>query len=328
MSAQLWTVPATTFTAPVWQLVAFSVVVVAPEAQSVQRRLRVRLGVCDAYVPGSHVDQAEQVAALVVALKVPALHAVQVRFVVALPSATILWPAAQVAQSTHAVAEEPSWSQVPLEQLSLAAVPPAQKVPASQAPHVVGDEDVPASVCAVPGSHVPTGAHVASFGADVYVPDSQAEHVRSVVGLAATSMRVPGAHVVQAEQLGAFVVMLKVPLAHAVQDRSVVALPPAVTACPAVHAVHAVHAVAELPSWSQLPLLQACFGVEPPAQYVPLSQVAHTAADVGVAGAVSSVPAAQALADTQLDWFGDDEYVPAPQVVHTRSLDEVAAVLT
>lgn len=95
-----------------------------------------------------------------------------------------------------------------------------------------------------------------------------------------------------------------------------------------MHTVHAEHAVAELPSWSQLPLLQACFGVAPPAQYVPLSQAAQVAADVGVAGAVCSVPAAQALADKQLDWFGDDEYVPSPHAVHTRSFDELGAVLT
>ena len=147
-----------------WQLVAFSIVVEVPEGQAVHSRLRVRLGVCDTYVPGWHVDQAEQVAAFVVELKVPALHAVHVRFVVALPLARILWPAAQFAHATHAVAEEPSWSQVLLEQLCLVAVPPAQNVPDSQAAHVVGDVDVPAAVCTVPGEHVPTGAHVAWFG--------------------------------------------------------------------------------------------------------------------------------------------------------------------
>jgi hypothetical protein len=129
-------------------------------------------------------------------------------------------------------------------------------------------------------------------------------------------------------QLAAFAVALKVPLAHAAHVWSVVALPETETACPGMQFVHAAQAVAGLASWSHVPLAHACFGVAAPAQYVPTSHGAHTGGEVGVAAAVCSVPAAQAPSGRHVDWFGDDEYVPAAQAAHWRSALTLPGVLT
>lgn len=93
-------------------------------------------------------------------------------------------------------------------------------------------------------------------------------------------------------QLAAFDVVLKLPLVHPVHVRSVVALPAVPTDWPGAQSVHATQAVAAFASWSHVPFAHACFGVVPPAQYVPVSQRAQTAGDAGVAGAACSVPAA------------------------------------
>ena len=95
-------------------------------------------------------------------------------------------------------------------------------------------------------------------------------------------------------QLEALAVVLKLPLVHALQARSVVAVPDTATSCPGTQLVHAMHAVAALPSWSQVPLAHDCFGVAPPAQYVPASHPVHTGGEVCVPADVCSVPAAQA----------------------------------
>jgi len=328
MRAHVWLLPAEISTAPTKQLGAFVSRLASPDGHAVHTRSRLALGNVLTYVPGAQSFQALQLAELGVALNVSASHATHTRFVVALPEETSRSPGAHDVQSTHAVAEEASWSQVPPEQACLGAVPPAQNVPSSQAAHSVAVVEVPPAVCSLPAAQEPTGAQVASLEDDAYVPDSHAEHVRFVVGPPAISTWLPGSHVVQLAQLGAFVVALKLPLAQGAHVRSAVALPSAVTDCPGVHDVHAAHAVAESLSWSQLPLVQVSFGVVPPAQYVPVSQAAQTGGDVGVAGVVCSVPAAQASADTQLDWFGDEEYVPAPHAVHARSLVELGVVLT
>ena len=129
-------------------------------------------------------------------------------------------------------------------------------------------------------------------------------------------------------QLDALASVLKLPLAHAVQIRSVVAVPGAPTDAPAVQDVHGVHAVAELLSLSQVPLVQATFGEVPPGQYVPISHGSQLAAAVGVAGEVCTVPAGHASAGKQLVWFGDDVYVPPAHVAHWRSATAVPSALT
>jgi len=121
---------------------------------------------------------------------------------------------------------------------------------------------------------------------------------------------------------------LKLPLAHAVQIRSVVVVPATLTDSPGVHEVHGKHAVAALLSLSQVPLAHWTFGELPPAQYVPTSQAAQTAAVVEVAACVCTVPAAQASAAKQLVWFGADVYVPEAQAAHWRSAIAVPSALT
>jgi hypothetical protein len=88
------------------------------------------------------------------------------------------------------------------------------------------------------------------------------------------------------------------------------------TDCPGTQVVQALQADAELASWSHVPSPHACFGEELPAQYVPASHGAQTGGELGVPGAVCSVPAAQAPCGTQLAWFGDDEYVPSAHGEH------------
>ena len=124
---------------------------------------------------------------------------------------------------------------------------------------------------------------------------------------------------VHVSQLSALACALNEPLAHAVHARSAVALPAAVMIWPGEHDVQGTHAVAELPSWSQLPLAHATFGATSPAQYVPASQGSQTGGDVGVAACVCTVPAAHVPAAPQLASFGEDEYVPSAHGAQTRS---------
>ncbi len=112
------------------------------------------------------------------------------------------------------------------------------------------------------------------------------------------------------------------------QVRLAVALPPEVTYCPGLHVVHAVHAVAEDKSWSYVPEPQEVFGVLPPGQNVPAAHALHCVGLVVVLGAVCSNPAAHDPCARQDDWFEPLEYVPAPQLEHTRSLVVEAGVDT
>jgi len=65
----------------------------------------------------------------------------------------------------------------------------------------------------------------------------------------------------------------------------------------------ALQAVLELPSSSHVPVMQAVFGLVPPAQWVPDSQLAHTVGEVGVPAVVCSVPAAQFPTGWHTLWF-------------------------
>jgi hypothetical protein len=118
---------------------------------------------------------------------------------------------------------------------------------------------------------------------------------------------VPGWQSVHAVQLAALLVVLKVPLAQAAQVWSAVAVPGAAMLWPATQLVHATHAVDEAASSSHVPLAHACFGVAPPAQYVPASHAAHTGGEVGVPGEVCSVPASHAPCGRHEAWLSDDE---------------------
>ena len=129
-------------------------------------------------------------------------------------------------------------------------------------------------------------------------------------------------------QLAAFAVVLNVPLAHDVHVRSLVGVPPAPIDCPGEQLVHGMHAVAELPSWSHVPVAHAVFGASLPAQYVPASHGAQTAGENNVAGAVCTVPAAHTPAGRQLVSLGDDVYVPDAHAVHWRSDTALGAALT
>jgi hypothetical protein len=58
----------------------------------------------------------------------------------------------------------------------------------------------------------------------------------------------------------------KVPAGQTAHVRSVIAAPSSLTHWPATHAVLPTQAVALAPSWSHVPVGQACFGVVPPGQ--------------------------------------------------------------
>ena len=76
------------------------------------------------------------------------------------------------------------------------------------------------------------------------------------------------------------------------------------------------------------PSSHAAAAAAPPAQYSPALQSAHTGGAVIVAGAVSTVPGAQAPTGTHVVWFGPDVYVPVAHAVHARSLTVVPATST
>ena len=74
--------------------------------------------------------------------------------------------------------------------------------------------------------------------------------------------------------------------------------------------------------------MQSSFGAVPPAQYVPASHALQTAGDVDVAAVICAVPAAQAVADTQLDWLFEDVNVPSAHGAHWRSETVVPTSVT
>ncbi len=93
----------------------------------------------------------------------PLAQAVQLRSEVVVPSVPTNCPATQAVFGAQAVAALPSWSQVPVAQTDLGAVPPGQWLPASQLSQVGGEVGVPGVVCTVPASQAPLGRQVASL---------------------------------------------------------------------------------------------------------------------------------------------------------------------
>ena len=122
--------------------------------------------------------------------------------------------------------------------------------------------------------------------------------------------------------------VLALPDGHAAHCLSAVVLPPTVTRWPAAHTVHGTQGVALSPSLSHRPLAHACFGVVPPAQYVPASQAMHCGELVLVAGVVSSVPAAHPPAGAHADWLVAAVKVPLAQALQFRLAVLLATALT
>ena len=108
---------------------------------------------------GRQEVQAEQLNAFAVVLNEPAAQLEQARSVVLEPIAKTYCPAEHDVHDVHEVAALPSWSHVPIGHATFAVASPAQYVPGSHAAHVGGDVAVPATVCSVPGAHVPWGMH-------------------------------------------------------------------------------------------------------------------------------------------------------------------------
>jgi len=239
--------------------------------------------------------------------KLPLGHAVQIRSVVAVPAAPTDSPAVQDVHGTHAVAALLSLSQVPLAQATFGEVPPAQYAPTSHASHTAAAVGVAGEVCTVPAGHASAGKQLVWFGDDVYVPPAHVAHWRSATAVPSALTWLPDSQILHGRQLAAFATTLKLPLAHDAHVRSEIAPPSLVTYCPALHAVHETHAVAALPSWSQVPLAHKIFGAALPAQYVPGSHGAHAGGAVSVAGVICAVPAAHSSAVTHVVWFGEEE---------------------
>ena len=149
-----------------------------------------------------------------------------------------------------------------------------------------------------------------------------------MVAAPTTVCSVPAAHGVQLVQAMAFAVVLKVPDAQPEQMRSDVLEPAEETNCPAEQDDHAVHMVDAFASLSHDPLGHVSLGVDPPAQYVPGSQAAHTAALRSVAGAVSTVPAEHAFCTRHSAWFGALVYVPEGHAAQERSDTDEPDALT
>jgi hypothetical protein len=112
------------------------------------------------YWPAAQVAQGWQAGALGASVKVPVPQGVQLRSVVALPTALTKLPARQAVCVAHAVAGLASWSQVPALQVSRAAVPPAQYWPGWQASQATGEVAVEGAVLTVPAAQVPASRHI------------------------------------------------------------------------------------------------------------------------------------------------------------------------
>jgi hypothetical protein len=117
-------------------------------------------------------------------------------------------------------------------------------------------------------------------------------------------------------------VLVYCPLCGAVQLEQVtstVVLPSAETNWPATHGVFEVQTVAGSESWSQVPGAQLTGGSVSPAQYEPGLQTAQAGGLVGVAGAVSTLPAGHAPAGRHDDWLEPEVKVPAGHWAQVRS---------
>jgi hypothetical protein len=142
---------------------------------------------------------------------------------------------------------------------------------------------------------------------------------RSVVDVPSVMVDSPAPHVDRARHVDAFVTLENRPAAHIVHCLSLDAVPADDTYCPeeqddqatharsvvlvtsvstrwpAAHVVCGVHAVADAPSLSHVPLGHGTLGALPRAQKDPASQASHWAGSRAVAGATSSVPAGQSV---------------------------------
>lgn len=200
-------------------------------------------------------------------------------------------------------------------------------MPAAQAAHCGDAVEVPAAVCSLPAGQASQAVQLVWFAVDEYVPEPQVVHWRLAVALGGVLTNEPALQSLHPVHESELTSVLYSPLAQVEQVRSVVVVPLAVTNVPAAQLVQATHAVAALPSWSQVVAAHGCFGVAPPGQWKPAAQLAHCGGDVAVPGAVCSWPAGQASAGRHVDWFGAEVNVPPPHVVHCRSLDDVPGVL-
>jgi hypothetical protein len=222
-------------------------------------------------------------------------------------------------QATHAVAGFPSLSQLPKPQLTTGLVPPAQYSPALQGVHSGGE--MPAAVCTVPAGHAPkqTWSLVALPGVRTVVHAVQSTH--GVAGFPSLSQLpspqlttglVPPAQYSPALQgvhsggvVGVPAAVCTVPAGHAPkQTWSLVAVPGLRTD---VHDVQSTHAVAGLPSLSQLPTPQLTTGLVPPAQYSPALQRVHAGGVVEVPATTCTVPAGHSPVARHADWLTEVE---------------------
>ena len=117
---------------------------------------------------------------------------------------------------------------------------------------------MPGVVCSVPAAHVAIVTHCDSFAVVVCLPLAHAEQSRSAAALPTVLTYVPAAQVFQLPHVAEFTAVLNVWAAHEVHVRLVVAEPEATTFCPSIQSTWATQAVAEFPSWSHVPLAQAC----------------------------------------------------------------------
>jgi len=144
----------------------------------------------------------------------PPAQAAHTLFVTAVPAVATYWPAGQSRQATQAVAALLSSSQVPAPQATGSAVPPAQKVPGSQAVHLTGEVEVAAVVWRWPGEQAPADWQVLALVCELYSPTPQAAQVRFAVEVPAASTWVPAAQSLHAVQVVALARVLNCPLAQ------------------------------------------------------------------------------------------------------------------
>lgn len=298
---------------------AFCSVLYFPVSQAEHSRSVVADGAFETYVPASQLAQVVQEAALATALNVPASQGVQMRSVAGVASARTRVPGTHTLTGAQAEAGLPSSSQVPSPQVVAGLVPPAQYWPIVQAWHSTALVAVPAAVWTEPAAQLPWGRQLDWLSPLEYSPLGHAAHTRSAVADGVLLTKVPAGQVDHDVQAATSGVVLNEPLAQAAHTRSLVVEPSDATKVPGMHDVLATQGVAALRSLSQLPGPHATGGAVPPAQYSPATHAAQIAGEVGVPGAVSTVPAAQVPCGWHEVWLLLAEYSPGGQAAHVRS---------
>ncbi len=184
---------------------------------------------------------------------------------------------------------------------------PVLNVPLAHALHERSDVALPLATTISPATQLRQELHADAFASVLKVPLAHAEHDRSADTEPDVVTYCPAGQALHAVQLAAFTLALNEPAAQFEHTRFVVASPSFCTNWPGMQIFFGTHAVAELPSSSQVPAGHAIFCAASPAHQVPASHGVHVTAEPELPEPVICVPGAHEPCDTHADRFGSDE---------------------